>query len=1675
MEVSMRDLYQMLRERKWVFGTVLLFFAAFFLWYGSRPGKELHAADCVVMDSEGREVPGEYELRRATDTFYIRGAATSDTFQWSSANTDILEVDESTASTSTVRVNVKSIGRVALRVLVSHADGTADDLSVSVNVVFSVNEYLDTTNPNVSISRVNEGDKRRSLVMDYNETLFLGESARREPNKLNLIFGSAKDTNAVWTSSNADVLTVIQDSAEPNVHAAGAGHAKLSVTYRDGTNEYEDTIDVYVRPELHKDNSAGQIVGTDSHTPPGEIDQRAFIEIERNDKLWPSVRFNSNPLESINEKLTWVIARRDTDRTFVCDSLGNRGVNPDDAKLVFDTQDGTFRVDAKAGEYIIQFYVRGTYTSFEAAQKQEFWGCEPVSVNVDVVSTYSNKDITLNINGKYNLSDAFNIPLDVLTGCFSVNGEEQSPTGCIEWDRGKMEITGMVKGTATFQVRCNQRPTRTIPGVAEGDTITVRITVTDTFSLNVTNTTMAVGAKLELTGIIGSGNYTDSSTFRWDTSDPSETYISLSSSGQYATVTAKRATLTDSPVIVTLYWTDDDAITRVATCRIFVNTAATTIPLDRSEMEMEVGSIDYLDSGLSGEQNLTWISADTNIVTVEPQKGNVTAKLTAGKTTGSTIVTVINKDNNVYATCRVTVTAAITSISIEQGEQIDTYLSTGLIFLKAVYEPKNATNTQLKWSTSDRSVATVDENGMVTLLKEDTVWISVEPVFNPKNIVARCCINIRKNPITNIETDVSKLDLVVGEQYVVQTTITPPDATDPTLKWASDNLGVAKVEGGVITAVAPGHANITVANGEIFRIIEVNVRNRLLSISFKESEYEMKVGTTIALRNAVIFNPDKDINMNLSWSSTDDSIVSVDEEGNITANEEGMAWITCVSEDIGVTGAITCGIRVVNTDIPAIDVELVPDQASIFIGESVKIEPVFDPVTATYQTMSWTSTDPDIAEVDEDGVVTGISVGQTTITAVYKDPITGDVWEPVYCSIEVRNELLSIEFKEDEYTVREGASLALMEELIFDPEEDVNKTVSWSSTNEDVAVVDAEGNVTGMKSGDTAWITCVSEELGVEEAITCAIHVIDSDVPAKSMTLDPETASIYVGDTLQINAVFDPEDATYQTVTWSSANEEIATVDENGLVTGEAEGVVSISAVYKDPYTGDVWDPLYCTVQVLKPLVPVTGVQVTPKEQNVFIGGSFQLQAAVQPEDASDKSVTYQSSDTNVATVDEKGIVTGVASGSAVVICRTVEGGFVDTCNVTVTSEVSISLSPTYRELAIDHTFQLKKTILPEKYADLPVTWDSTDYNVADVDSDGLVTGIDKGECTIICTVDDYNVTASCKVKVSTLKTKITLSKTKIRMGVGETYKLKATTESNGTKRKPAVKWKTSNKKIVTVGSKGRLRAKKLGFATITATTKDAAKAKAKCKVRVIYRAKKVRIKPNYAVCYVGGTCSLKAVVGPKRASIKSVSWKSSDPKIAKVQDGTVRGVAEGTVTITAKVKDGSGKRANCTVKVMEPVNASSIVVAQADLTMKRGDSTKLSYTVLPEDTSDNISFASDNKRVATVSSNGTVRAVGTGNCTITILASGGVSSTVSVNVVALNRSTLTMRQYDTETLVVNGLASGDTATWHSANAGVATVDGNGLVVGRSIGTTYIYAYVKGCRMACRVTITHLD
>ena len=1438
---------------------------------------------------------GIMELRRATDVLTLSGYETGDTYKWTSADTSILQV---TGTSYTANLQVQGrVGNVAINVEITHADGSTEVVSITVSVVFSINEYLSSNAPRgVSMERIKPDDARKALVMDYGKSIDFGSSAKTEPEKLNLIFGSAVDPAAVWRSSNDDVIMINGKASPPSITAMGAGVATLSVEYTDGTLNYADSIQVYVRPQVTDPLDGDKVIAG----PRDEITQTK--EFNNGDKMGVSVELNN--LENVGDKLVWVISKGEgIDTVLVRDSLGNTGPDGNDAKLTWLLNNKQFRVDAKAGVYNIQFYVKGTYTNFEDA-KANPPACAPVSLRARVLANYEDKEVTVNIHGSYNLAEAFNIPENVFRQNFNVSydlaGYPSSET-YINLASDGVTIDAKNLGTGRVIVKPKD-PDISIPGISsdpDRQTVYVTVSVTEEFSLNQTSANMPVGSTLSLYGVIGSGTVVDSERFTWKVSDSS--YVSIETSnndgltGQYATITATKKTPTNQPVLVTLTWLDGEGINHTATCRITVIDAANSFRITPNVVVMDgEGKTEVLDTGLSGTQNIQWLTSDPGKVTVTALEGNTKATITSGRQTGQAVITAINMDNGVFATCLVTVTAPITSITIDKGTNYNTTLAEGVVQLRAIWQPSNATNTELVWSSSDTEIATVDEFGRVTLLREGSTRITVQPKLNPNNVFAYCDINVVSNPITNITPDVTELDMIAGDTYEVQYTLTPENPSDRTVRWSSSDTGVATVEGGVITAVSAGDATISITGGKVGSetdpvTIKVHVRNRLQKIEFATRTTYVAVGGTQQL--TVLFTPDVDINNKLIWRTSDDSVVTVSDEG----------------------------------------------------------------------------------------IITGIKVG-------------------------------------------------------------------------------------------SAMISCYAEDMGPDHLITCMVYVTDALVIANNLTVLPESATMEVGQTLQMDAVFDPDNTTDQSIRWSSSDESIITITEDGLVTAVAVGQATITAIYYNTPDGTPW-VRYAKIVVEPATVIATGFEVTPDSANIKVRETFQITPVFTPENTTDKTVEYQSTDESVAVVDENGVVRGVGAGDALIQCQAISGGFIDACAVHVENAIDFRLSPSTREIAVGKSFTLKKITVPSN-ADKTATWSSSNTKIATVNSNGKVTGKKIGSCTITCTLTEYNQSATCRVKVAKLNSKVKLNKKSIRVGLGKTYKLKASVWSNNTKN-PSLTWKSANKKIATVSSKGKVKGKRLGVTKVTVVTKDKVKAKASCRVTVIRPVTSVRMNTKYAICFVGHTKKLKASVRPKNASIKKLKWTSSNKKIATVSgSGKVTGISPGDVTITAKATDGSGKRATCLVKVLEEVPVSSVVVAQTELTMKRGDTTTLSYSVLPNNHSDKLTFASDNRRVATVNSNGKIKAVGTGTATITILTSSGVTSTVTVNVVALDRETINMRQYDTETLQVLGTDAN--ITWYTANSRVATVT-NGTVVGRGLGSTYIYAYVNGCKMACTVNVVSVN
>lgn len=226
-----------------------------------------------------------------------------------------------------------------------------------------------------------------------------------------------------------------------------------------------------------------------------------------------------------------------------------------------------------------------------------------------------------------------------------------------------------------------------------------------------------------------------------------------------------------------------------------------------------------------------------------------------------------------------------------------------------------------------------------------------------------------------------------------------------------------------------------------------------------------------------------------------------------------------------------------------------------------------------------------------------------------------------------------------------------------------DKTVTWESSNTSVATVSTTGLVTAVAQG-TATITAKSN-LDNTKSGSCAVTVNApaTPIPVTSIALNKTSAIVSISGTETLTVSYTPSDAnTGLGITWSSNDPTVATVN-NGVVTGVKAGTATITATSEGGKTAT------CAVTVQA--VAVTGVTLAPTTASVRVNNTTSLTATVQPANATDKSLTWSSSNPAVATVNN-GTVTGVAAGTATITVTTVDGGETATCAVTVTDAAPI-------------------------------------------------------------------------------------------------------------------------------------------------------------------------------------------------------------------------------------------------------------------------------------------------------------------------------------------------------------------------------------------------------------------
>ena len=314
-------------------------------------------------------------------------------------------------------------------------------------------------------------------------------------------------------------------------------------------------------------------------------------------------------------------------------------------------------------------------------------------------------------------------------------------------------------------------------------------------------------------------------------------------------------------------------------------------------------------------------------------------------------------------------------------------------------------------------------------------------------------------------------------------------------------------------------------------------------------------------------------------------------------------------------------------------------------------------------------------------------------------------------------------------------------------------------------------------------------------------------------------------------------------------------------------------------------------------------VKLSKSKAIIEKGKTLTLKATVTPSDLADKSVTWKSSNTAIATVTSAGKVKGVKTGTATITCTYKATGAKATCKVTVGS---VKLDQTEIVVEKTKTKTLKATVYPSTLEDKTVTWTSSNTAVVTVSSKGKVKGVRTGTAIITCTSNATGLSTTCEVTVGSVK----LNQAEVTVNKGKTVTLKATVYPSTLEDK-TVTWTSSNTAVATVSSKGKVKGVRTGTATITCTS-NATGLSTTCEVTV----GSVKLDQTEVTVKKGKTVTLKASVYPSTLEDKSVIWESSDRTIATVsREGVVKGVKAGTATITC-TSVATGLSATCTVTV---------------------------------------------------------------------------------------------------------------------------------------------------------------
>lgn len=720
----------------------------------------------------------------------------------------------------------------------------------------------------------------------------------------------------------------------------------------------------------------------------------------------------------------------------------------------------------------------------------------------------------------------------------------------------------------------------------------------------------------------------------------------------------------------------------------------------------------------------------------------------------------------------------------------------------------------------------------------------------------------------------------------------------------------------------------------------------------------------------------------------------------------------------------------------------------------------------------WSSQNPAIASVSQAGVITGVSNGNTqvAVSAGGKSALIPVTVNP--------RPITLVRVTPSPLGLLAGATAQLTAEALDAGGSSVTgRPVIWATSSATIATVTSTGLVTGVAAGTANVTATIDGVVG-----TSVVNV--QPVPIASIVLAPATATVIVGQALQLTAT--PRDSAGnalmgRAIAWTSSDPSIASVSSTGLVTALARGAATITASSEG---------VNATARLTVALVPVDTITVSPATSTLAAGRSVQLTARAVDSAGNllvGRDVEWRTDQPSIATVDADGVVTGIAAGRAT-ITATIDGKS-GSAVVTVTPVpvASLSITPGSGALTVGQSLQLTAVARDADNNVLPgrvITWISGAPSVATVTQGGLVTAVGTGSALIFAAAEGISASISITVtSVGVASVRLTPSPATVQQGRTLQLTAEALDAAGRVLTGRSVIWNSAAPTIASVSSTGVVTGIAVGTANVTATIDGVVGTVA---VTVTPTAvATITIVPGNPTMTVGTNLALTALLFdaagvPLSTAGRTITWTSTDPSIVTITaSGMLTAIAPGQALVTVQADTATAR----TVVTVTSVPVATVTLAPATVGLQLGQTSTVTATA--RDAAGNVllgrpvTWSSSAPAVATVNTSltgntNTITAVGAGTAAIRATV-GGVQGVSTVTVTSVPIATITVtpnpttvQEFLTTQLTATArdaagnVLTGRTLVWSSSNNAIASVSQTGLVTANVPGTVTITASSTG-------------